>query len=254
MNLEQALKAATDPSYEVTVRAIAPLVEVIDTDPRAGEALAKLLRDPGDLAVAHAAATALLRRATVHALTIFARAYAEADEQYGDHYNDELRDAAQDQPELLDRLRALADTEEGAREAVDWLTAGPWQPEPEPSWLDRFRGWWAEQMQGREAGPIGVRDAEYLALFDRHLAGELGAHALGKEFRTTYLADPRTGDQERYGTLQRVFFGFEDLAMPGTEPDSDEIGEEELTRIVRQAAYDLRHRRYDWEGNHATGR
>ncbi|MDN5725761.1 MAG: hypothetical protein L0G99_07490 [Propionibacteriales bacterium] len=87
-----------------------------------------MLRDEGDLAVGHAAASALLRLGTVQALTMFARAYADADDQYGDHYNDELCEAAHDHPELLGRLRALSKVEEGARYAVDWLTApqGGW--------------------------------------------------------------------------------------------------------------------------------
>lgn len=254
MTLEQALEAAAHPSYEMRVRAIAALLEAIDTDPRAAEALARLTRDGGDFAVAQAAVAGLLRLGTTESLTIFARAYADADEQYADHYNDELREAVADQPGLLDRLGELADTEPGARKAVDWMTASPWQPEPEPTWFERFRRWWVEQLQGREIGPLGVRDSDYLELFDRHLNGELDAHTFAKEFRTTYLADPRTSDQERHEILRRVSLGCEDLAMPDTEPASagheTEIDEARFTEIVAGAAVDLRHRRQDWEAQH----
>lgn len=235
------------------MRSIAALVAEIESDPRAGEALARLVRDRGDYAVAEAAASALLRLGSPEALTIFARAYEDADEQYRDHYNGELREAIQEAPGLLDRLGELAATERGAKEAVDWMTASPWQPEPEPGWFERFKLWWVEQVQGRELLTVGVTDAEYLALFDRLVDGDLGHHAFAREFFNLYADDQRIRDRERYEILQRVFYGCEDLAMDGTEPDRDEITPARLTEIVTKAAHDLRHRRYDWEGRHAGG-
>lgn len=250
MNFEQALEAAAHPSYEMRVRAIASLVEAIDTDPRAAEALATLVRDRGDYAVAQAAAASLLWLGTEQALTLFARAYAEADEQYGDHYNDELREAVHDQPGLIDRLGTLANTEQGAREAVDWLTASSWQPEQEPSWLDRFRGWWTEQLQERGTGPVGVTDAEYLALFDRLLSDDVGARALAEQFGTVHREDDRVGDKERDEILERVRLGSDALTSEGGAAGGSDAGAAEFREIVAEAASALRHRRDDWERQH----
>jgi hypothetical protein len=99
------------------------LAESIDNETR--PVLLRLLLDHADTAVVQAAAEALLARCDDLGINVFCTAYAQADDDLGDHLNDSLLTIRR-QPENLSLMREAARSGmPGARRALLWLRIEP---------------------------------------------------------------------------------------------------------------------------------
>jgi HEAT repeat protein len=99
--------------------AAASLAKTIDDE--TAPVLLRLLLDADDTAVVQAAAKALLARSDDSGVRLFCTAYAQADDELGDHLNDSLLAVSQ-QPENLRLMREAAQTGmQGAGKALRWL-------------------------------------------------------------------------------------------------------------------------------------
>lgn len=122
MDLGAAIEAARSPAWEERAEAARVLAEV--NDDRALSVVDDLLNDE-NLAVVKATAESLLQRGDPRSVSRFTKAYANVDDQAGDHMNDVLGPAIVSQPRLVASLRVLAQRDDaGARKVLDWLNLG----------------------------------------------------------------------------------------------------------------------------------
>ena len=119
MNRQEAKSAALSPDWDQRAEAASILGATAADD--VADLILRLLWDDEDLAVVDGAAEALLNRADEAGVRFFCIAYAEADDQLGDHLNDSLLRVRQDSRLLALFRRDAAMGQPGAIEALNWL-------------------------------------------------------------------------------------------------------------------------------------
>jgi hypothetical protein len=119
----EALAASTSEDWSERAAAAKVLAESIDDETK--PVLLRLLLDHDDTAVVQATAEALLARCDDLGINLFCVAYAQADDELGDHLNDSLL-AAPQQPDNLSLIRDAAQRgTPGAMRALQWLRLSP---------------------------------------------------------------------------------------------------------------------------------
>jgi hypothetical protein len=119
----EALLASTSEDWSERAAAARVLAEALDDETR--PALLRLLSDHENTAVVQVAAESLLARRDGLGIDLFCVAYAQADDELGDHLNDSLL-AVPQQPENLSLMREAAQRGvPGAIQALQWLRLGP---------------------------------------------------------------------------------------------------------------------------------
>jgi HEAT repeat protein len=119
----EALVASTSEDWSERAAAARVLAEALDDETK--PALLRLLSDHDNTAVVQAAAESLLARRDSLGIDLFCVAYAQADDELGDHLNDSLL-AVPQQPENLSLMREAAQRGmRGAIQALQWLRLGP---------------------------------------------------------------------------------------------------------------------------------